>query len=151
MIIICPCGKKKFEVDSNQIPEKGRMLQCGSCDQTWFYNPTKVNKSQLNSDNEATNEILTEDIIDIEQNLSKNLDDKDNKQTETKSKKKNIFGLSRILSYLIVIIISFVAVILVIETFESQLINIFPGLELILYNLFESIKDVVLFIKDLSV
>ena len=151
MIIICPCGKKKFEVDSNQIPEKGRMLQCGSCDQTWFYDPKSVNKFQFNSDNEVTDEILTENPIDIEQNLSKNLNKKDNKQTETKSKNKNIFGLSRILSYLIVIIISFVAVILVIETFESQLINIFPGLELILYNLFESIKDVVLFIKDLSV
>ena len=25
MIIICPSGKKKFEVDSNQIPEKGRI------------------------------------------------------------------------------------------------------------------------------
>ena len=47
MIIICPCGEKKFEVDSNLIPEKGRMLKCGSCDQTWFYNPTTAIKSDI--------------------------------------------------------------------------------------------------------
>ena len=38
MIIICPCGEKKFEVDENLIPDKGRLLKCGSCDQTWFFN-----------------------------------------------------------------------------------------------------------------
>ena len=37
MIIICPCGEKKFEVDGNLIPEKGRTLQCGSCDHMWFF------------------------------------------------------------------------------------------------------------------
>ena len=38
MIIICPCGEKKFKVDENLIPDKGRLLKCGSCDQTWFFN-----------------------------------------------------------------------------------------------------------------
>ena len=38
MIIVCPCGEKKFEVDENLIPDKGRLLKCGSCDQTWFFN-----------------------------------------------------------------------------------------------------------------
>ena len=80
-----------------------------------------------------------------------NLDHKVNKIIEKRPKKNSSLRISKILSYLIVIIISFVAVILIIETFKSQLINIFPGLELILYNLFESIKDIVLFIKDLSV
>ena len=37
MIIICPCCEKKFEVDGNLIPEKGRTLQCGSCDHKWFF------------------------------------------------------------------------------------------------------------------
>ena len=37
MIINCPCGKKKFEIDPSLIPEKGRLLQCGSCEQTWFF------------------------------------------------------------------------------------------------------------------
>ena len=151
MIIICAFCKKKFEVDSNQIPEKGRMLKCGSCDQTWFYDPTQVNNFRTKIENEISKEISTDDIDKFEENISENLDEKDIKESEKKHAKKNSFSLSKILSYLIVMIISFVAVILVIETFKSQLINIFPGLELILYNLFESIKDVVLFIKDLSV
>ncbi len=151
MIIVCPSCKKKFEVDTNQIPENGRMLKCGSCNQTWFYNNVLDNNYQIKLENEFTEEISTENIIEKKQNLSENSDKKENNQTEIKLKKTNSFSLSKILSYLIVVIISFVAVILVIETFKSQLINIFPGLELMLYNLFESIKDVVLFIKDLSV
>ena len=38
MIIVCPSCRKKFDVDENLIPEKGRLLKCGSCDQTWFFN-----------------------------------------------------------------------------------------------------------------
>ena len=151
MIIVCPFCEKKFEVDSNQIPEKGRMLKCGSCDQTWFYDPVLANDSQIKLENDITEEISTDDTIKIEQNSYENLDNKENNRTEIKTKTTNGFSFGKILSYLIVTIISFVAVILVIETFKSQLINVFPGLELILYNLFESIKDVVLFIKDLSV
>jgi len=37
MIIECPCKKKKFDIDTNLIPAKGRNLQCGSCDRVWFY------------------------------------------------------------------------------------------------------------------
>ena len=37
MIIDCPWCKKKFEIDPSLIPEKGRLLQCGSCEQTWFF------------------------------------------------------------------------------------------------------------------
>ena len=37
MIIICPCGDKKFEIDAALIPDEGRTLKCGSCDHVWFY------------------------------------------------------------------------------------------------------------------
>ena len=37
MIITCPCGKKKFNVDTNLIPDKGRLVKCGTCDETWFF------------------------------------------------------------------------------------------------------------------
>ncbi len=47
MIITCPNCEKKFEVDSNIIPEKGRLVKCGSCDQTWFFNKN----SQVNINN----------------------------------------------------------------------------------------------------
>ena len=38
MIIVCPCGEKKFEIDQNLIPEEGRLLQCGFCNKKWFFN-----------------------------------------------------------------------------------------------------------------
>ena len=42
MIIDCPRCKKKFEIDSNLIPEKGRLLKCGNCNHTWFFDKTKI-------------------------------------------------------------------------------------------------------------
>ncbi len=62
----------------------------------------------------------------------------------TYSKTSNFF------SYLIVVIISFIALIILIDTIKSPLINIFPGLEIILFNLFETLKDLRLFIIDLT-
>jgi predicted Zn finger-like uncharacterized protein len=47
MIIICQSCKKKFEVNSNLIPNEGRLIKCGSCDHTWFFNKndqTKINE-----------------------------------------------------------------------------------------------------------
>jgi len=46
-------------------------------------------------------------------------------------------------------IISLVALIIILDTFQSQLNFIFPELELILFNLYETIKDIYLFLKDL--
>ena len=37
MIITCEQCYKKFEIESKLIPEKGRLLQCSSCDLKWFY------------------------------------------------------------------------------------------------------------------
>ena len=37
MIISCNQCNIKFEIESNLIPEEGRLLQCSSCDHKWFY------------------------------------------------------------------------------------------------------------------
>ena len=37
MIITCDQCLKKFEIESNLIPKKGRLLQCSSCAHKWFY------------------------------------------------------------------------------------------------------------------
>ena len=147
MIIQCINCNKKFNVDSSLIPPAGREIQCGSCNHVWFYNPNLSDTSQIELKKEAAKKNLIEEVHEKKENLEKKLD----KHTKKRPKKTSSFSISKILSYLIVIIISFVAFIILIETFKSQLTNIFPGLELILYNLFESIKDVILFIKDLSV
>ena len=65
--------------------------------------------------------------------------------------KKNKYSkTSNFFSYLIVAIISFIALIILVDTIKSPLINIFPGLEIVLFNFFETLKDVRLFISDLT-
>ena len=76
---------------------------------------------------------------------------KDNKKNYeiTKYKEKSSFKFGHFLSYILVGIISFVAIIIIIDTFSATLYRIYPSLELILFNLFETLKDIELFIKDL--
>ena len=144
MIITCPCCEKKFEVDSNLIPEKGRMLKCGSCDQTWFYNPTTVMKSDI------LQEIQPEEKPKLPEENKENININGHKDYKIKEiEKSSNFGLGKILSYITVIIISFIALIVILETFKTSLGNIFPGLEFLLYSLFETIKDIFLFFKNL--
>ncbi|MDC3022558.1 zinc-ribbon domain-containing protein [Candidatus Pelagibacter sp.] len=149
MIITCPSCSKKFEIDSALIPEKGRTLQCGSCSHQWFY--------KRDQEQEFIEETLKvepkEEIIEIDKPIKKK-EKKiyvSNEDLPVVYKKKlntsNI--IFKIFSYLIVFIISIVAIIIFLDTFKNNLISVFPELELILYNLFESIKDIKLFLIDL--
>ena len=149
MIISCPCGEKKFEIDEKLIPDKGRLLKCGSCNQTWFFN-----KNQNVEIKSSTNEIFEEEKPTIKEkkiekpelNFSINV----KKGSElVKYQPKYNFTLGKFLSYIIVSIITFVAIIIILDTFKSPLSNIFPNLELVLYNLFETLRDLILFARDL--
>ncbi len=144
MIITCPRCEKKFEVDSNLIPEKGRMLKCGSCDQTWHYELKEQSSSNILKD------IKAEEKFQLPKEKDETISFNEQKKDKSKEiKKSSNFGVGKILSYIIVIIISFIALIVILETFKSQLGNFFPGLEFMLYSLFETIKDIFLFIKNL--
>ena len=44
MIIECINCNKKFEVNSDLIPDTGRTIQCGSCGHVWFFNKNDVPK-----------------------------------------------------------------------------------------------------------
>ena len=55
----------------------------------------------------------------------------------------------RILNILVVLIISFAAFIIIIDTFKTPLGKIVPNTELLLYNLYETFRDIGLFIRDL--
>ena len=145
MIIVCPCGQKKFEIDQNLIPKEGRLLQCGFCNEKWFFNINKkeVSENKLNFKNEKVTSLNDNDVNPEETEIS--LDD----NTDNVIKVKNNFSFSIFLSYILVSIISFIALIILIDTFKSPLYRIFPNLELILFNLFETLKDIKLFIKDL--
>ena len=155
MIISCPNCNKQFKINPSLITVNGRDVKCGSCDHVWFYKieDNKIEPLPL-SDDFADKEI--EDEIDnkIEENinesndasLQKDIDDKNDKPVKNKIK-KNTSG--KFFSYLMVSIISFVALIILIDTFKVPLINAFPGLEIFLFNLFEILKDIKLFIIDL--
>ena len=47
MIIRCINCDKKFNVDSELIPNEGRTIQCGSCNHIWFFNKNDQNNQQL--------------------------------------------------------------------------------------------------------
>ena len=148
MIIICPCGEKKFEVDENLIPDKGRLLKCGSCDQTWFFNKNIGDQiEQLIEKSTKQKKILYKD-----ENIDKSVSN-----TPIKSGSELVkytpsynFTFGKFLSYIIVSIITFIAIIIVLDTFKNPLSDIFPNLELVLYNLFETLRDLILFAKDLN-
>ena len=148
MIIICPCGEKKFEVDENLIPDKGRLLKCGSCDQTWFFNKYVSEQTEPLIDKPAKQK----KILYKDENINKSVSKASIKPGSelVKYKPKYNFTFGKFLSYIIVSIITFVAIIIVLDTFKSPLSNIFPNLELVLYNLFETLRDLILFAKDLN-
>ena len=153
MIIECINCSKVFEVNSELIPENGRNIQCGSCNHVWFYNPRiSVSKKEKNHDAKFDNLKKTF----IEENNQKVFEEKDyselkdNKNYEiTKYKPKKGLSFFKFLSYLIVLLISLIALLILIDTFSTFLYQFFPGLELIMFNLFETLKDIKLFIKDL--
>ena len=159
MIITCPNCNKQFKINPYMVPSEGRNLKCGSCDHIWFYKieEKKTETSSLNQDvisNEVKStfvEDIKDQIIINKQNQPENKDysQEIKKQIPKKSKKnENISG--KIFSYLVVSVISFVAFIILLDTFKTPLIKVFPGLNVILSNLFEILKDIKLFIIDLS-
>ncbi len=140
MIIACPKCKKKFDIEDSLIPEKGRLLQCSSCDNKWFFKKTIEVKKKIEriSTKTKTNKIPkeTEDIIiEAEEN-----------NTKVENLKKNNLP---ILNLLLITLISFAALIIFLDTFKIQINNLIPGFEFLLENFYETLRDFYLFIIDL--
>ena len=163
MIVVCINCTKKFEVKASLIPDNGRTIQCGSCNHVWFYKPkndlskdeVKTEISSLKSnDNVLENkkdENLNEKLSKTEDtNNLENVASKEPSSNElTNKNKKTTFSVSKFLSYFLVFLITFIALIIVLDTFKSPLSSIIPELEIFLYNFFETLKDLYLFIKNL--
>ena len=163
MIITCPKCNKQFKIDSSLIPSEGRDLQCGSCNHIWFYKIEEeksktlqlkdkiIKEVVINTENK--DEILPQKKQLLETNKNEINNEKKDKISEKQktvdiSKKKNN-KVSKFFSYIIVLIISFVALIILLDTLKTPLINVFPGLEKVLFSLFETLQDIKLFIIDL--
>ena len=145
MIITCPSCQKKFKLDNNLLPENGRTLQCGSCDYKWFFK--KDDKDVIVEKplelTQTKDEVVDEIKVNLETTLPQNTQEK-----QIVDDGLNI-SLLKIFNYFIVLIITVIAAIIFLDTFKNNLSSVFPNLELFLYNLFETIKDIKLFIKDL--
>ena len=170
MIISCSNCNKQFKINPSLIPDNGREVKCGSCNHIWFYK-LEDNKSYSttlidNFKDKKIENVFDNKIVDNfnesndDTSLQDDIDDKKDKtadKTEDKITKKKIAVKNNIkknfsgkfFSYLVVSIISFVALIILIDTLKVPLINVFPGLEIHLFNLFEILKDIKLFIIDL--
>ena len=157
MIIECVNCKKKFQVDSDLIPNDGRVIQCGSCNHTWFFNKN----DQFKPNNTITDTKQEIETIKKEPKSQKNIDLEIEIEPKTKINNSNTirpkiepqnqsgFSMSSLLSYIVVFLISLVALVIIIDTFRTPIFESFPNLEFALYSLFEIFRDIQLFIKDL--
>ena len=181
MIIACNNCNKKFDIDSSLIPDKGRLLQCASCDHKWFFkkevlentvNPIVedidndnvnifVQNNPSNNDEINPSDLLKDEVhVDTEEKLDEKIEVNNeeepknkivantNERTTTNDKPKKQKNF-KILNIFIVAIISSIAFIIIVDTFKYPIVKIVPNIEFILYNLYESIKDISLFFKDL--
>ena len=156
MIIICACGEKKFIVDDNLIPNKGRQIQCGACNHVWFYKKPESNL-EINNKTKKENISINEEIQSekkvgkTNENLRIDIDNIINTKDTAlvKYQKVNHFSFNKFLSYILVVMISLIGLVIVLDTFKFQLYSLIPDLEFLLFSLFETLKDIGLFIKDL--
>jgi predicted Zn finger-like uncharacterized protein len=162
MIISCPSCLKKFKIEETLIPSKGRNLQCGSCNYNWFYKienktvePLKLEEKIEEKIKDSDESVLFSSISEtlntkLDQELDKDVKNNDITHNSDLPKKSENITFGKFLSYIIVSIISFAVFVILIDTIKTPLIDIFPGLEILLFNLFETLQDIKLFIIDLS-
>ena len=131
MHIKCTNCKKTFEIDEKLIPNNGRLLQCGKCDHQWFYNKEK----------------FEETIEKQEVNLNQNFDDDSNLEKQIKNNKKK--QKNNFLKSFLVLVITFVALIIVVDTFKIQIKMLYPEIDDLLNSLYQTLTDINLFFKDL--
>ena len=146
MIISCIKCNKKFNVEDHLIPELGRTLQCGSCSHQWHYIPILIVNENINKN--KIEDIIKNDEPDIfDKKIVPNIKNKKKvyKKIIIPNKKKK----SKFLSFLLVSIITFVALIVIIDTFRIELSSIFPSLDLYLNSLYNVLTDIFLFVTNL--
>ena len=83
-------------------------------------------------------------IKKIYENESDNENDQTNENIKTKE--KNI----SFINFLLVGIISFVAIVILFDTFKNQIAYVIPNVDLYINELHEILRDIFLFIADLS-
>ena len=143
MQINCPKCSKKFEVKDDLIPAEGRNLICGKCQYNWFFK-------------------RKENLSKIKENISKNIKIENAEPIKEKKiqfkkinptivEKNNNINNIKFINLFLVGIISFAALIILLDTFKNPISNFYPNSDLLLNHLFETLKDIKLFFKDLVI
>ena len=145
MIITCEQCHKKFEIESNLITKKGRLLQCSSCSHKWFYKRDIL---------EETKVVLEQQDIKTKKKEINNIKVFDDLAPSKKLKRKHSYTASEnkkisFLNIILVFVISIIALIVLLDTFESPINLMIPNIEFFLESLYETLKDILLFIQDL--
>ena len=152
MIIVCPSCSKNFNVRDDQIPDKGRLLQCSNCNHEWFYTKNTIpidDNLDEQSNDELTQEsfgILDEEEEKRDKNISEDKTVELEKPKEIKKKKATKVNFFKLL---LILIISFAAFVLIVDTFIVQISVYIPFAEKYLDNLYQSIIDISLFFQNL--
>jgi len=138
MIISCKKCDKKFELDDKLISSSGRLLQCGSCAYQWHYIPER--KIEL--------------VNEVNDNVKKSYQVKKTLQKPIKKiieKHKTIAKEGKIgfFSFLLITIILLVSLVILLDTFKLSLSSIIPNIDFYLDSLYDTLKDIFLFFKDL--
>ena len=171
MIIKCNKCNKNFDVDSSLIPVTGRLLQCNACKHKWFFKkeineksvPIVKIKDIIDKPEPLKGELAKVETIDLLDRVTENVtaiektsiqNNNETYEISREGKKPNIKTSAdkksyNILALTIIFIISFISIIIVLDTFQKPISMFVPNIELILYNLYETINDIVLFFSDL--
>ena len=135
MLIECENCNKKFELDSNLIPENGRELQCGSCEHIWFYkkNINILEKKEIIDDQNINIEKkqIKKEIKKVKKNLKENEKNKKEYSIYQKIEKKDY----NILKIFLVLIITFIAIIIIVDIDNNNIeLTKFKGKPILLVN-----------------
>ena len=144
MQINCPNCNKKFEINDDLIPSSGRLLKCGSCSNKWFYK-----RIDNNEHNEQILPETPENDQDISIPIKKKIKIEDKKISTKENLKKKELKKINFFKLFLVLIITFISLIVLIDTFKIQIFKIFPSMNFVLESLYETLKDINLFFIDL--
>ena len=152
MIITCSQCHKKFEIESSLIPQKGRLLQCSSCNHQWFYKKDILEETEIILKKKDIKSKKNEPPVEEINNIKVFEDLAPSKEKKRKHSYKSIQTENKKISFLsiiLVFIISIAALIVLLDTFKSSVNLMMPNIEFVLDNLYETIRDILLFIQDL--
>ncbi|MCE3230918.1 MAG: hypothetical protein K0R76_642 [Alphaproteobacteria bacterium] len=77
MIVTCPSCHKKYLIENNQMPEKGRQVRCGECGNTWWQETLDVMVLDPRKEGITEKDRIPHNISPGLNKLEKTMDDED--------------------------------------------------------------------------